>query len=221
MEHSKTWRPLLNNTVYLDLVRHGESETNADGTRAGGNDTRLTECGKIQARLVGRAYVEYCQPICHLWHSTLIRASETADILAREFADPSLKITSSNFLIERQHPEWEGKPYSEIDTPETIARMNLLGPDFTPPGGESFRDVERRMATWLGRTIKNGDTPTRIVAVSHGHAIKCLLWHILRFDASFIWRIKIDNASITRLRWTDAGWFLDALNDVSHLRVPE
>jgi broad specificity phosphatase PhoE len=48
-----------------------------------------------------------------------------------------------------------------------------------------------------------------------------LLWSILGFDSSFLWRIRIANTSVTRLIWASRGWFVDEINQTHHLVGPD
>jgi broad specificity phosphatase PhoE len=41
--------------------------------------------------------------------------------------------------------------------------------------------------------------------------------YIMGFDKSFTWKISIDNTSVTKLYFNEAGWGLDYINNTAHL----
>jgi broad specificity phosphatase PhoE len=56
----------------------------------------------------------------------------------------------------------------------------------------------------------------RVALVSHGHAIRSALHGILGFDSRYVRRIQIDNASVSRMRFTVRGWYPVSINDAWH-----
>ena len=48
-------------------------------------------------------------------------------------------------------------------------------------------------------------------------AIKCLLRGIMDFSSGLTYKINLDNASITRLKYSERGWHLITINDTAHL----
>jgi broad specificity phosphatase PhoE len=109
--------------------------------------------------------------------------------------------------------------------------MGNFNVNFLPPGGESLSQVERRASKWLDdEIIYNEDMfdkckfysdkgeKAKIAVYSHGMTIKTLLHYIVGFDKSFIWKISIDNTSITHLSFGEKGWALHSINDTSHLK---
>lgn len=48
---------------------------------------------------------------------------------------------------------WEGCHRSEVFTPNTLSLMEKFQPDFSPPSGESLRQVEFRMVQFLNTTV--------------------------------------------------------------------
>lgn len=213
-------------TIVFTLVRHGESAANVQAT-VGGNEVPLTHEGRRQSALLGKYLANKDHPFDAAWHSTLPRAVQTFEEMRTALPQDRIKekrIFEDARLIERQHGRWEGRAAKETWTPEEIARTNQLGADYATPGGESFRQVERRMGLWLEDALKTGrllhqDLVTYLV-VSHGHALRCLIGPLFGISAPAYWRMTIDNTSITQIRWTDEkGWFLDCLNSRPHLET--
>ena len=112
-------------------------------------------------------------------------------------------------------------------TDKVKLKMNYLNMSFIPPNGESQNMVERRASEWLDNDILyNKNTlnayiekraPLDIIAFSHGMTIKSLLHYIIGFDKSFLWKIEIDNTSVSKLSFDETGWRLHFINNTSHL----
>lgn len=109
-------------------------------------------------------------------------------------------------------------------------RMNRMESNFAPPGGESLNMVERRASKWLDDYVLHNSNiqklfeskpnePVNIIVFTHGMVIKSLLHHIMGFNDSMIWKISIDNTSVTTLYFRKEGWFVEKVNDTSHLSL--
>jgi probable phosphoglycerate mutase len=91
------------------LIRHGQSEWNADGRWQGQADPPLTDLGRLQARHASRNL----GVVDAIVASDLQRASETALILAGELGVGPLVLEPG--LRERDAGEWSGLTRAEID----------------------------------------------------------------------------------------------------------
>jgi probable phosphoglycerate mutase len=156
------------------LVRHGESEWNAERIIQGQNDTsRLTPLGRVQARDV--AMVLSALTFDRLVASDLRRAHETALIIASTLGlVPELEA----LLRERCFGEFEGRPGSVLTREMTgHATGVVFDGDARPPGGESLRDVVGRAGNFVTRA--NRQWPgERLLVVSHGGMLNALrLFH--------------------------------------------
>jgi len=97
----------------LYFARHGESEANQKKLFAGTWDTPLTELGRSQAKNEGEQAQQL--KIDLIVSSTLVRAHETAEIIAQEIDYPKDKILTSELMRERNYGELQQKPYSAAD----------------------------------------------------------------------------------------------------------
>jgi len=80
--------------MWLYCVRHGESVHNAEGRIQGQADIPLSDFGRRQGEAIAAALAEL--PIDAIYASPLLRALETAEIVARRLSlpiriDPRLK----------------------------------------------------------------------------------------------------------------------------------
>ncbi len=99
--------------------------------------------------------------------SPLIRARRTAAMLAGR------AVSCSPALIEMDWGEWEGRRLADLraEPGPAMTANEARGLDFLPPGGESPRMVQRRLAPWLADVARRG-RPT--VAVAHRGVLRAL-----------------------------------------------
>jgi len=98
--------------------------------------------------------------------SPLSRALDTAARLGVA-AEPDPR------LVEMAWGAWEGRTLAELrlDFAGTIEELEASGLDFRPPGGESPRDVQHRLAPLLAEIARDG-RPT--AAITHKGAIRAV-----------------------------------------------
>jgi broad specificity phosphatase PhoE len=163
----------------LYYIRHGETDWNAEQRLQGHRDTPLNARGRGQASYCGGilhdllkrdgrtpadcAYVS--SPLCRAWQTMeLVRA--TLDL------DPDAYTLDSR-LIEISFGDWEGLTLPEIAArdADALAARERDKWGFTPPGGESYRDVTTRVAAWYATVTQ--DT----VVTAHGGVARALVAH--------------------------------------------
>ncbi|MCA9327754.1 histidine phosphatase family protein [Candidatus Saccharibacteria bacterium] len=111
----------------LYFVRHGQSVLNAQRILAGHIDTPLTETGRGQAKLAGegaRGLAIDC-----IVSSPLIRAHETARIVAGEIDLPIDKIELNHLVAERHYGELQGEPWdgtTHIDDEPSVEPLSAV-----------------------------------------------------------------------------------------------
>lgn len=219
------------NEFNLSLIRHGESEINATPDIIGQTfDAQLTEKGKVQAQKLCTRLLKKNEKFDYIYSSPYDRALNTAQLA---IPNDSQKIILSPEIREYNAGDWTGTSRALNITLAIKTKMNYLNQAFLPPNGESFAMVERRAATWLENEIlynpkmieesnrrkKSDEAPLNLVCFTHGGTIKCLLHYVVGFDRNFLWKIKIDNTSITRLSFGEEGWRLIGINDCFHLEA--
>lgn len=219
------------NEFYLTLVRHGQSEVNADPDRMGQSPTvPLTDLGRSQAKNLHQRFVKEHQYFDYIFSSPYTRALDTAKISVGPYNED--RIVLADDLREYSAGDWINASRSVTITDSVKLRMGNLDHTFLPPNGESLSQVERRASLWLEENIiynkemiekANGYAPegsiNNIVVFSHGMTIKCLLHHIMGFDKSLTWKVTIDNTSISRLYFGRDGWRVLSINDSAHLTM--
>jgi broad specificity phosphatase PhoE len=170
----------------LYLIRHGETDFNVEQRLQGRYETSLNARGRAQAResaavlhdLIAR---DRHGPASYPYVSSpLQRARETMEILRAALGlDPSAYDVEAR-LAEIAYGDWEGHTLPEIQArdPDVLKRRERDKWDFRPPGGESYREVAKRVADWYATVTR--DT----VVVAHGGVARVLManFHILPED---------------------------------------
>lgn len=128
----------------LYLVRHGQSQANADNQLAGWYDVPLTEKGAGEARAAGEKLrgIEFEK----VYASDLMRACQTC-----ENALPGVEYEKTALIREISVGEFEGLYYDQDPDDERHRRFRNCDAlrDYSPGGGESHQDQLRRVRTFL------------------------------------------------------------------------
>ncbi|UDY34011.1 histidine phosphatase family protein [Dermatobacter hominis] len=144
----------------LLVIRHGQSEWNADGRWQGQEDPPLTDLGRQQARTAARAV----GAIDAIYASPLDRAATTAAILSEELGvGPVITLTG---LMERNAGEWQGLTRDEIEE----GYPGYLAEARRPPGWEPDEDVQARVLGAFDAIATQHPYGT-VVAVAHAGVI--------------------------------------------------
>ena len=148
--------------VKFYLVRHGETDWNAQGRFQGREDIPLNEKGLQQAGDCGKGLKKTGIVFDHIVASPLMRAYVTAETIA-EYVGVS-EITKDVRLIERDFGQISGRKKEERE------KMFASGKEY---GVEDEGEVAGRMQQVLDGLT--GETYHHVVVVSHGAAIRALL----------------------------------------------
>jgi len=152
------------------LARHGETAYNAEGRFQGQGAVPLNDTGRTQAAALAEQAAAY--EFVALWCSPLLRARETADVVARRIG---LTPREDARLMETDAGDWTDRSFAEVhaETPAEFERFRSGDPTFAFPGGESFAQQGVRVAAAL-HDIKRAEAPALIVC--HGGVIRIALF---------------------------------------------
>ncbi|HEY4428792.1 MAG TPA: histidine phosphatase family protein [Solirubrobacteraceae bacterium] len=154
-------------SVYL--ARHGQTAYNLEGRFQGQQQIPLDDTGRAQAaELAERATAYGFQA---LWTSPLLRARETADVVARALG---LEPREDARLMETDSGDWTDRSFAEVqaEAPDRFAAFAQADPGFAFPGGESFAEQEDRVEAALA-DVERGQLPALVVC--HGMVIRAAL----------------------------------------------
>jgi broad specificity phosphatase PhoE len=137
----------------LLLVRHGETDWNAEGRLQGHTDRPLNDDGRRQAKdLADRLARD--EPIDAIYASDLSRAKETAEILGERLGHP---VVIDPDLREKNWGNWEGLTGDERAAIEFV--------------GESTQEHRDRVLRAVRRIVER-HPGQRIVVVTHGGSLR-------------------------------------------------
>lgn len=205
----------------LYLVRHGETEYNRRGIiQGGGVDSELNAAGQAQARALAQRLQSVSADA--LYASTMRRAKQTAEILARPH-EP----VSRTYLRDLSEMDWgifEGEPPSE----ERDVSMEALksswrkgAHDRAVQEGESIRDVQER-AERAVRHILAREAGRTVLVVTHGRYLRVLLATLLpNYGLEHMQAFDHSNTCVNRVIYEDGQARADLLNCTAHLSSVE
>ncbi|RWZ78526.1 MAG: histidine phosphatase family protein [Candidatus Microsaccharimonas sossegonensis] len=142
--------------MHLYFIRHGESTSNYGDLITGQQDVPLTNLGRLQALAAGQTIAAQGITIDHIICSHLMRAHDTAKIIAKEIGFPEDKIQVNDLVIERSFGALEGQP-----------KMNpaKLDDDLIKASGGELDPQIRERAQKLLDSLKG--TTGNVLIVSH------------------------------------------------------
>jgi probable phosphoglycerate mutase len=204
-------------STHVLLIRHGQSEGNAERRFGGHTATPLSPRGRRQAQALARALKD--EEITAIYSSDLARAVETAQPLANLIGLP---INSTTAFRERSVGVMEGLTFENAAQQHPDQYAALLRRDFEHvlTGGESYRQLLDRAWQKLDEIIAENQGG-KLVVFSHTGTICILALHLMgALDAPElkpVW-ISSSNCGITRFELRPDG-FVRVLNvnDTRHL----
>ncbi|MDF4836624.1 phosphoglycerate mutase family protein [Vibrio parahaemolyticus] len=194
-------------TRRIFVLRHGETEFNADKKLQGHCNSSLTSKGSDQARRVGTTLKQYVEnrPF-RVYSSTLGRALQTSQIVCEELNYSYENLNKEPRLKEFSLGEWEQRtiPSLEQEIPNLLAQNDWY---LQAPNCETYESVRERLSSWLSDVAHDED----IVVVSHGLTGIVLRGLLLGMDYTQVWQqdlpqdafFIIEDRRITRVNCVD------------------
>ncbi len=208
---------LLTARKRIILVRHGETRQHDEPMFIGQYDVPLSEEGCAQAQAAGQEIVklmaedveaellgmdkfgkEPMPAIERIYSSDLVRAMETADIIAdainkaypqlTEMTGGPVRIKRDPGLREISLGSWDGRPIREIaeQYPEEYERRGKDIFSFKMRGAESFYDMQYRVKAAFRNILRNDDAKD-IIIIAHSGVIRALENSIRGMQVSDPW----------------------------------
>ncbi|NKJ46112.1 histidine phosphatase family protein [Burkholderia sp. SG-MS1] len=164
-------------------------------------------------------------------HTARLRAALSGDAAA--FVSPAtcardtvsalgLASTVDAALADIDYGNWQGRRLADlaIETPQELAAWTH-DPDATPPGGESFSQLVKRVGQWLdalgtpqgagcgthsGKTSAASTHAHTVIAVTHAPLLRAAIIHATGASPTVFARIEITPLSMVELRHSQRGW---------------
>jgi probable phosphoglycerate mutase len=164
----------MNNTL-ICLVRHGETDWNKRGILQGWTDVPINDLGRHQANEIAQTCAQ--AGFNAVWSSPLVRALETAQIIAASLRLPPP--SKHEGLKERHFGAIQGIPKDELaeQNPTQLEQILRRNPAAQFVGGESMDEFADRV---LGAVIDIGHLHRnqKVLAVTHGWVLDVVNRHV-------------------------------------------
>lgn len=186
------------------LIRHGETDSNA-ARIVQTPDVPLSERGIAQAERLARRLAE--RGVAAILSSDLRRAVMTAERLG---AATSAPIRLDPGLQERNYGEVRGQAYTALG-------VDILAPDYEPPGGERWDEFHARVdVVWARVAAAAAATDGNLAVVTHGLVCYSLALRHLQMPPAQDTPVRWHNTSVTLVD-AHPPWAVRVLNCTAHL----
>ncbi|KPF46778.1 histidine phosphatase family protein [Rhizobium sp. AAP43] len=160
--------------MLIYMIRHGQTDWNAEGRMQGQKDIGLNDKGRSQAHGNGLKLAQILGTQAEDFDyvsSPLGRTRDTMERLRSAMGLEPQNYRTDDRLKEVSFGDWEGSTLPELalKTPERVEERAQHKWDFIPPGedAESYEILSWRIGAWMNSV----ERPT--VCVSHGGVIRC------------------------------------------------
>jgi len=210
------WNDLGAPTTLL-LARHGATDFSVEKrfSGIGGIDKPLNALGNAQAQALSREIAERGGADV-IVSSPLLRTQQTAAYICDAIGVP---VELDEGFAECAFGEWDAFTFSEVRErwPEQLDAW-LASTEVPPPGGESFADVNRRVAAArLG--VLERHAGKRVIIVAHVTPIKVMVAQALETDLTLLFKMELAPCSLTTLAWfPDGNASMFGFSEAAHLR---
>jgi probable phosphoglycerate mutase len=205
-------------TVVL-LVRHGTTPTTGKVLPGRAPGLHLSDQGRAQAEAVAErigilSSKEHGAPVA-VYASPLERTSETARPIARALG---LRVRSDRGLLECDFGGWTGKKLADLAKKPEWSTVQRNPSGFRFPGGESFLEMQARMASALARLVALHPGRT-VVAVSHADPIKAVVAQAAGTPLDLFQRLTVAPCSVSAIAYTGGGPVVLTVNSTASLEA--
>ena len=197
------------------FIRHGQTDWNAQRRFQGSKDIPLNEAGRTQAQEIAARFEH--TTFSRIYHSPLMRAAQTAQILSAHSPAPLVCVPA---LCEVRMGLWEGMNFAQVqqEMPDDYARYIADRKHVAPPGGESFEQLQARALEAMDTILANETEDFAVVA--HGAIFKALFCAYMHIDLADMSAFDVANGSASVVDFKNGQPKMITLNDLSHFADP-
>ncbi len=180
------------------LLRHGHIDNGDEKKYLGQTDISLSVQGEEHASALRDYFKDI--PIDAMFTSPLKRCVQTSQIIC-ETKDITYKVVEA--FTEIDMGEWENVAMSSIKAafPKLYAKRGEDLEYFTPPKGESFHALAKRVRKAFDAIVLN--TKGTILIVAHAGVNRMILSNVLGLAINDMFRIEQPYACINELTWNE------------------
>jgi probable phosphomutase (TIGR03848 family) len=199
------------------LVRHGKTPTTGTVLPGRAAGLHLSEEGVAQAEAVAERIAALGNskgraPVA-VYASPLERTTETARPIARKLG---LRVRSDRGLLECDFGEWTGAQLKSLAKKPEWNQVQRWPSGFRFPGGESFLEMQARMASALSAITERHQGET-VVAVSHADPIKAAISTAAGTHLDLFQRLTVAPCSVSAVVYSEGGPHVLTVNSTASL----
>jgi len=205
------------------LVRHGRTPTTGQVLPGRAPGLHLSDEGRAQAEAVAERIGQLADrttgtsgsgrgPVA-VYASPLERTQETARPIAKRLG---LRVRTDRGLLECDFGGWTGAKLTDLSKKAEWTTVQRNPSSFRFPDGESFLEMQTRMASALARLVERHPGET-VVAVSHADPIKAVVALAAGTPLDLFQRLTVAPCSVSALAYTGHGPFVLTVNSTDSL----
>ena len=162
----------------LILIRHGQSQWNAENRFTGWVDTPLSEAGVTEAKRAGERLAARGIRVDRAYTSTLRRAIDTGRIVLDALGQSDLEQIQAWQLNERFYGALTGRDKAQTAQEFGAEQVHIWrrSYDIPPPGGESLADTGRRALPYFyDEIIPATQALDTVMVAAHGNSLRAIM----------------------------------------------
>ncbi len=200
-------------TTTILLIRHGQTDWNAQSRWQGHTDIPLNETGQAQAQALARRLAHW--PIRAVYSSDLKRAAMTAVPLATSL---NLQPVLDPLWRERDVGDFGGLTSQEARERYPEAWSSMKNGLLSPPNGEDWQALRKRAAAAFEQVTARHEGEM-VAVVSHGGTLANVIAHVLQIPVDRYGRFRLNgNTGLSIVEILEGRCpHLTLLNDTSHI----
>ena len=193
------------------LIRHGETDWNAEGRVQGGG--LLNARGRRQAQALAQRLKE--MTISAIYASPAERTGETADTLGQAL---EREVQTREDLRDLDFGRWQATTVEVARSQDAdLVRRWMEAPHTVRfPGGESLADLRARVMSVIQK-LQEQHPEQGVLVVTHDSPIRTIICAVLDLDDSHHQQVRADLGSLTIVDIRQGNSTVVAVNDTCHL----
>ena len=208
--------------MHLYMIRHGQSYVNLPDWAKGNTDEPLTELGQQQAAALAAFLPKRLPQIDHIYASTMQRARETAEAVARAY---DLPIQFDDRLREIGNNQLDHTAFTRENLPNQYVDFWASARPFAPTmldctNAESWMHFRTRVGSFL-EEMSGSHREQTVLVVCHGGVIEAALQHIFNVGPWQRCEVWSSNTAVTHFQLVEHPdrevWRLHSHNRTDHL----
>ncbi len=183
-------------TVFLTLVRHGQSQWNLENRFTGWVDVELSPLGQKEADGAGQRIKNI--PIDKVYVSALKRAQDTMKMAMAAAGKKDYPVVIDAALNERHYGDLQGKNKAETakEFGEEQVKIWRRSFDVPPPNGESLKDTLDRALPYYQKNIEPELKAGKNIAIfAHGNSLRALIMYLEKMTPDQILAYELATAT--------------------------